>query len=78
MKKFLLVLCALICTVSILDARRFSYGRSSRSYTKKTAYAGMGKTSKVNGLIKTKGISGHGKRTRSRGYTYVAPYVRSK
>ncbi len=77
MKRFLMVLCDLVCTVSILDARRSYFGRYSRRYTKKSPYAGMGQKSKANGLLKTKGISGHAKKTR-RGYTYVNPYVRSK
>ena len=50
---------------------------STKSYTKKAPYAGYGKRSTVNGLPKTKIITGHGKRT-SKGYTYVYPYARSK
>lgn len=59
-----------------LYAKRISFG-STKSYTKKAPYAGLGKTSKVNRLPKTKTISGHGKRT-CKGYTYVNPYARSK
>ena len=48
-----------------------------KSYLRKSPYAGLGKKSRVNGLIKTKSISGHGKRT-NKGYRYVNPYARSK
>lgn len=57
--------------------RSYSTRAYTRGYTKKTHYAGFGKQSKVNGLIKTKPISGHGKRT-SKGYTHVNSYSRSK
>lgn len=71
MNKFIILSIGISCTIlSItLDAKT--------TYTKKAPYAGMGKKSNRNELIKTKGISGHGKRTK-KGYTYVNPYARSK
>jgi hypothetical protein len=50
---------------------------TTKSYTKKTPCAGLGKRSKVNGLPKTKIVGGHVKKT-SKGYTHVNPYARSK
>ncbi len=50
---------------------------NKKTYSKKAPYAGYGKPSKVNGLPKTKIISGHAKKT-SKGYTYVNPYARSR
>jgi len=57
--------------------RRSFKSSTKKSYTPKTPYAGFGKRSKVNGMIKTKPISGHGKRT-NRGYRYVNSYSRSR
>lgn len=51
--------------------------QSTKSYSKKAPYAGYGKASKVNGLPKTRIVSGHMKKT-SKGYSYVNPYARSK
>lgn len=50
---------------------------SKKTYSKKAPYAGYGNPSKVNGLPKTKIISGHVKKT-NKGYTYVNPYARSQ
>jgi len=80
MKRFLLSV-AVVCAVfaQMLDAKSSfhckSYSKSS--YTKKAPYAGMGKRSSANGMIKAKGVSGHVKHT-SKGYTYVNPYAKSK
>ncbi len=77
-------MCFLTCLLSIayllspnlLYGKKCSFG-SSKTYSKKSPYAGLGKKSSSNGLIKTRRVSGHGKRT-SKGYTYVNPYARSK
>lgn len=50
---------------------------TARIYTKKAAYSGLGKKSEETGLIKTKVVNGHMKRT-NRGVTYVNPYAKSK
>ena len=55
----------------------FAAPKTTKCYTKKTPYAGMGQKSSVNGMIKAKGVSGHFKRT-SKGHAFVNPYVRSK
>ena len=60
-----------------VNTPKVSFKSSKQSYTKKRAYEGMSKKSNNNGQMKTKGISGHGKRT-CKGYTYVQPYARSK
>lgn len=49
----------------------------AKPYVKKTPYAGLGKKSSANGLIKAKGVSGHFKKT-STGHTFVNPYAKSK
>ena len=69
----------MVNTAEIYAVRKASFAahKAPRVYTKKAPYAGMSKKSSSNGLIKTKGVSGHGKRT-SKGYTYVNPYARSK
>lgn len=51
--------------------------KTRQTYHKKTAYEGLGKQSPTTGKIKTKGIRGHGKRTKS-GYTFVQPYAKSR
>ena len=55
-----------------------TYSRKSysRSYVKKSPYAGLGKRSSVNGRIKIKSTRGYFKP--SCGYKYVNPYARSK
>jgi hypothetical protein len=67
--------------VALAQAKKCTLGSNKKSFTKtyvkKTPYAGLGKRSSVNGLSKYKPVSGHGKRT-SRGYTYVNSYARSK
>jgi hypothetical protein len=55
----------------------FTVHKASKPYTKKAPYAGLGKKSSANGLIKAKGVSGHFKKT-SKGYTFVNPYAKSK
>jgi hypothetical protein len=74
----LLIVMSMISSNELSAARRTSLRTYKiRTYTKKAPYSGLGKTSKINGRIKSKGISGHGKRT-TKGYTYVNPYARSK
>ncbi len=73
MKKIFTITLALYMAIPT----QFNARSATRNYTKKAPYAGMGKQSKRNGLIKTKSISGHGKRTK-KGYTYVNSYARSK
>lgn len=80
-----------IAVTTILSTTQLS-GQARKSYTakpyspkncnrtvcpKKAPYAGYGKLSQVNGLPKTKTISGHVKKT-TQGHTYVNPYARSK
>jgi hypothetical protein len=83
MKKMLLnSLSFIVCTVYAIEiyaAKKVSFAapKGSKVYTKQAPYAGMSKKSSSNGLIKTKGVSGHMKRT-SKGCTYVNPYARSK
>ncbi len=72
MKKLLILLFIYMAIPTQFNARSVT-----RSYTKKAPYLGMGRQSKRNGLIKTKSISGHSKRTK-KGYTSVNPYARSK
>ena len=50
---------------------------SSKTYTKKTPYAGFGKRSKANGQIKVKSTSCHWKKTK-KGTTFVHSYSKSK
>ncbi len=50
----------------------------SKVYTQKKMYDGLGKKSKVNGLIKAKGVSGHWKGNPAKGYKFVHSYSRSK
>jgi hypothetical protein len=50
---------------------------TTKSYTKKAPCAGLGRRSKVNGLPKTKVVSGHVKKT-NKGLALVNPYARSK
>lgn len=49
----------------------------AKPYVKKAPYAGLGKKSSANGLIKAKGVSGHFKKT-TKGHTFVNPYAKSK
>lgn len=58
-------------------AKKTSFGRTPKTYTKKSLNMGFGKPSKVNQLPKTKIINAHTKKT-SKGYTHVNPYARSK
>jgi len=50
---------------------------SPKPYAKKAPCAGLGKPSRANGLIKSKIVPAHTKRT-SKGYKLVNPYARSK
>lgn len=59
----------------LIAAQKMSH--HSKAYSKKPPYAGYGKQSKINGLPKSKIVSGHAKKT-NKGYTYVNPYARSK
>jgi hypothetical protein len=68
--KTVLLILSISITGDLLAAR-------TKSYTKKPAYSGFGRPSKVNRLPRTKSTSGHYKRS-NRGYTYVNPYYRSK
>ncbi len=52
--------------------------KSSKKYQPKKMYSGLGKKSKVNGLIKAKGTSGHWKGNPLKGYKFVNSYSRSK
>ncbi|MCL5875353.1 MAG: hypothetical protein M1114_02685 [Candidatus Dependentiae bacterium] len=54
-----------------------SYFSSPKPYVKKAPCAGLGKSSKANGLLKSKIVPAHTKRT-SKGYTLVNSYARSK
>ncbi len=58
------------------NSKKISSFHPKKTYTQKTAYAGMGKPSKVNGLSKTKPISGYYKP--SKGYKYINSYARSR
>jgi len=74
-----LLLASCLLFVMCIEPKGYSlsYPSSTKTYTKKAPYAGYGKQSKVNGMIKTKPVSGHYKKS-SKGYTYVNPYARSK
>ena len=79
---FLNVLLVLACImyvgkISASKRNSFAMPKAPKSYVKKAPYAGMGKSSSVNGMPKTKCVSGHTKRT-SKGCTYVNPYAKSK
>ncbi|MFA5998693.1 MAG: hypothetical protein WC747_01585 [Candidatus Babeliales bacterium] len=49
-----------------------------KPYVKKTIHEGLGKRSKKNGMIKTKSVSSHFKRSSKGGNTLVNAYSRSK
>jgi|GEM_PF-7081533 len=79
MKKFLLILAVVSLSFSAtMDAKRATSCKTcstKKSYTKKSPYAGYGKTSKTTGKIKVKTTSGYYKP--SKGYKYVNAYARS-
>ena len=50
----------------------------AEAYTQKAPYQGYGEASKVNGMPKTKAISGYTKKSSTGGYVRVNPYYRSK
>lgn len=74
-KKLFIYFLLTSCCNQHIYAKKTTFGKM-KSYQKKSAYEGLGKTSKVTSLPKTKITNGHGKRTK-RGYTYVNPYARS-
>lgn len=64
-----------ICLVQSIYAKKNSFNYQRKS-TPKPAYDGFGKTSKVNGRIKTKATRGYFKP--SNNYKFVNPYARSR
>lgn len=66
-----------IVTLSILSLSTLFYTSNCEAYTQKSPYEGYGQLSKVNGLPKTKSVSGYTKQT-SKGSIRVNPYSRSK
>lgn len=63
--------------LTVLSLTTLLYMPETEAYTQKSPYQGYGQPSKVNGLPKTKSISGYTKQT-SKGYIRVNPYSRSK
>ncbi|MCK4265224.1 hypothetical protein KAW80_02600 [Candidatus Babeliales bacterium] len=88
-QKILIFTCLFVVPMNAFFARRCAYSTNfsnrrsysmhygkSRGYVQKAPYAGFGQVSRVNGLRKTKIVSGYFKP--SSGYKYVNPYARSK
>ena len=88
MKKWIILLFAFVSVITSImhfkNLNAFSkkislvgVSKKTKSYIKKPLYAGLGKKSSVNGLYKTKSISGYWKKS-GKSYSYVNSYSRSK
>ncbi len=85
LKKIFLIVLLFLYTTQIYGAKNsrslFKSPRNRKISIKKTCsqkapYSELGKSSKINGKIKTKSVSGYFKPSNS--YKFVNPYARSK